>query len=402
VPRITEGISSLRVGASDVRAHYRLGRVLGCGTYSQVRECFRRSDGQRFAVKLVDKRCLHRKKQLKDEIAALARVKHPYVVEVEEVFESEDFLEIVMEYAAGGELFDRIASAGVYSERHASEVMEKLVSALDYLHSNYIIHRDIKPENILLIDEDSDINVKMSDFGVAKIFEDSSSTDASPLETDSEMEDSNTVELLRADSDLDEGEKMDVPIRLGGRRLRAYSRCGSDQYTAPEVHHGDGYDEKVDVWSLGVVMYILLCGSPPLSDMEAHIISGSWRPRFREPQWEGISLAARDLVSALLHMDARQRPSAAQILKHPWIKHRGQTTNAVPFSTPFKQSLDQYIRKRRLSDRDCAKLLGLSPPARKPRRPSGPSTDSDSPDAEDIENLSRQNAIIMDRFSSDL
>jgi serine/threonine protein kinase len=118
----------------------------------------------------------------------------------------------------GGELFERIVQVGVYSERQAAEIVANLLSALNYLHSCNILHRDIKPENILLASHDS-AEVKLSDFGIAKVLE-------------------------------EEGEDA-------RSRGRAYTSCGTDYYVAPEVLKGEGYDNKVDLWSLGVVVYIM-------------------------------------------------------------------------------------------------------------------------------------------------
>lgn len=118
----------------------------------------------------------------------------------------------------GGELFERIVQVGVYSERQAAEIVANLLSALNYLHSCNILHRDIKPENILLASHDS-AEVKLSDFGIAKVLE-------------------------------EEGEDA-------RSRGRAYTSCGTDYYVAPEVLNGEGYDNKVDLWSLGVVVYIM-------------------------------------------------------------------------------------------------------------------------------------------------
>ena len=213
-----------------------------------------------------------------------------------------------MEFAAGGELFDRIVERGVYSERQAAEVVTRVLEALVYLHSHNIIHRDIKPENLLLAGKDSDVEVKLSDFGVVAILE------AVEVERANSVASESVGGGGLADDSLAGGGgggggglsgRSRIPsgsVAPGGRG-RAFTAVGSDTYTAPEMLRGDGYDERVDLWSTGVVLYILLCGFPPFQDNQFEWCEGQSRRRlvFPEEHWSGISEAAKvRAIEALL------------------------------------------------------------------------------------------------------
>ncbi|ETI43889.1 CAMK/CAMK1 protein kinase, variant 3 [Phytophthora nicotianae CJ01A1] len=150
---------------------YDVGDLIGRGAFSLVYLCRRKETQQIFAVKVINKALCVKKKTLRDEITVLLRVKHANIISLEEVYESDQELLLVMERVTGGELFDRIVRVGVYSERQAAEIVTNVLQALNYLHSCHILHRDIKPENILLASGDSS-DVKLSDFGIAKILED--------------------------------------------------------------------------------------------------------------------------------------------------------------------------------------------------------------------------------------
>ncbi|RLN56413.1 hypothetical protein BBJ28_00017448 [Nothophytophthora sp. Chile5] len=163
------------------------------GAFSLVYLCRRKETQKIFAVKVINKALCVKKKSLRDEITVLLRVKHANIISLEEVYESDQELLLVMERVTGGELFDRIVRVGVYSERQAAEIITNVLQALRYLHSCNILHRDIKPENILLASGDSG-EVKLSDFGICKILEDE-----------------------------DDGARS---------RGRAYTSCGTDYYVA--------------------------------------------------------------------------------------------------------------------------------------------------------------------------
>jgi len=185
----------------------------------------------------------------------------------------------VMELVTGGELFDRIVAKGQYTEKDAAKVMFTLCDALGYLHNKGIVHRDLKPENILLATPDNDAAIKIADFGLARMI-------------------SQTTMMKTA--------------------------CGTPGYVAPEVLQNKGYDSgAVDVWSTGVILYILLCGFPPFYEEELpalfdQILKG--RYDFPSPWWDNISKGAKDLVRAMLTVDPKKRITAENVGKNAWIK----------------------------------------------------------------------------------
>lgn len=194
---------------------YEIGKVLGSGTFSTVRLCTHKRTKQKRAVKVIDKRNLEvNTDSLKTEVHILKSVKNPNIVELDAVYESDTKVYLVMELLTGGELFDRIVNKypNGYSERVASNLVKKIVESIAYLHKLGIVHRDLKPENLLYATEDDDSEIKITDFGLAKIA-------------------SGEVMLKTA--------------------------CGTPNYVAPEVLLNQGYDASVDMWSIGVILYIL-------------------------------------------------------------------------------------------------------------------------------------------------
>ncbi|CAH0489115.1 hypothetical protein KXD40_002338 [Peronospora effusa] len=311
---VTQGLTDVH-GVAMFHSLYDVGDLIGRGAFSLVYLCRRKETQQIFAVKVINKALCVKKKTLRDEITVLLRVKHANIISLEEVYESDKELLLVMERVTGGELFDRIVRVGVYSERQAAEIVTNVLDALNYLHSCNILHRDIKPENILLASGDSG-DIKLSDFGIAKILEDE-----------------------------DDGARS---------RGRAYTSCGTDYYVAPEVLNGEGYDSKVDLWSLGVVLYIMqvtvLCGFPPFAEDENGLESVYLKIRsgaldFPHPYWTNVSDGAKDLIRNLLDVSPQDRFSAAQALSHPWIK--GEYSEQ-PLSSAIME-MKRFNQKRRFN-----------------------------------------------------
>jgi len=296
--------------------------------------------------------------RVKDEIRVLMSARHENVVSLHAVYETDEDLRLVVDYVEGGELFDRIVSKTRYSEREAAEVIASLLSAVSFLHERSIVHRDIKPENILLASRDSDTIIKLSDFGLAKVFEDPAVKPA-----------------FAPEQDGGGGDVMDIVVlspKAGGRgRERAYTTLGTDWYIAPEILKGQGYGKQVDLWSvgafflvaaaplcteltggsihlyIGVVTYILLCGFPPFADAQgdmnkvyAKIRAGEFS--FPSPYWDNVSPIAKNLICRFLTVDPDQRITASGALGHPWIATRatslGDDTPLSPHhATMFKR-----------------------------------------------------------------
>eukprot|EP00947_MAST-08B_sp_MAST-8B-sp1_P004925 g4925.t1 len=362
---------------------YQVQKLLGRGSYAVVAEALDTVTGDTVAIKAVDK-AQSLDKQLRLEVDALRLASdHPNVTRLLEVVDAEDskHLYLVQECCFGGELFDRLVDKGTYSEKDASAAFKQLLGALEHLHARGVVHRDLKPENILLQSKDSDVDIKLSDFGVATILQ-----------------------------------------RVKGRRRQvAKTFIGSLLYLAPEIALGAPYTERVDMWSAGIILYCLLAAEPPLNvgTIEEYIqvvgVSGkvadtigrnsasatvpggggggggrggpgggslfggvgeedsfdggggggggrsmsrsqeeivrseaSW-PSFDSEAWADVSPIAKDLVLALLKRDPSQRLTASEALRHPWIAG-GASNRSRPLSQSYATNLRSNlhaIRKRR-------------------------------------------------------
>ena len=200
---------------------YRLKGVLGTGAFSTVREGYHRSNGQvSYAVKCINRKKLSEEDEaaLLDEVSILKEMKHVHIIRLYDFFVEPSTYYLVMERMRGGELFDRIVAKAYYNEKEARDTCRIVLDAVGYCHKNHVAHRDLKPENLLLLSESDDSAVKIADFGFAKkVYEKNSLT----------------------------------------------TQCGTPGYVAPEILEGTPYDERADMWSVGVILYILLGGYPP-------------------------------------------------------------------------------------------------------------------------------------------
>jgi serine/threonine protein kinase len=350
----------------------------------------RKGTQEKFAVKIIMKHELLRERRLLSELLLLRKLKHPNIVSLHDIFETDTEIYLVMEYCAGGELFDRVITKKTYSEVDAASITYKLLQALDYLHSKGVIHRDIKPENVLLITEEDDVDVKLSDFGLARILRPISGDSAGSMSNSSSgaglsMSQNSSLEQLHSEiapspdlqfytSQLNpaahpppsggggggvgvggaplSSSPLPSPSARSRLRSRAYTRVGSDYYTAPEVELGLGYSTPVDVWSLGVVLYILLCGFPPFSDGEYSDVE------FPESHWSEISGGAKDLIRQLLLLDDKARPTAADALQHPWITGRSHSSSVARL--PHEEMMRFVKQKRRYSQMNDGAAGGAS------------------------------------------
>lgn len=270
---------------------YTVSKVLGRGATGEVRLGFRIPDLHRVAIKIICKRTnstisSKEASQVLNEVKILQSVSHPCVINLEDVIDTKDFLFIVLELAEGGELFDKIIERTKMNEVEAKLHFFQIASAIKYLHSKNICHRDLKPENVLLCTvDDANPIVKITDMGLSKL-----------------------VDL--------------------GTVLKTF--CGTPQYIAPEVVTSAGmqdstYTMKVDCWSMGVILYILLSGTPPFSEdrkcglnLRTQILQANYQ--FYPQLFDTISSQAKDLITKLLKASPDERISAEDILKHPWLQ----------------------------------------------------------------------------------
>ncbi|KAI4346390.1 hypothetical protein L6164_007288 [Bauhinia variegata] len=264
-----------------LRDHYLLGTKLGQGHWGTTYLCTHKPSGKLYACKSIPKRKLLCKEDYDDvwrEIQIMHHLsEHPNVVRIQGTFEDSVFVHLVMELCAGGELFDRILQKGHYSEREAVKLIKTIVGVVEACHSLGVMHRDLKPENFLFdISSGDDAKMKAIDFGLSAFYK-------------------------------------------PGQCFRDV--VGSAYYIAPEVlckHYGP----EVDVWSAGVILYILLCGVPPFwAETETGIFKQILHGKldFESEPWPSISESAKNLITRMLERDPTKRISAHEVLCHPWI-----------------------------------------------------------------------------------
>lgn len=251
-----------------------------------------RDSGELRAVKIIKKKALaeDERKKLKNEAEILRKLDHPNIIKLYEIFEDKKYYYIITEFLTGGELFEKITDEdfyGDFTEKDAANIMQQVFRGINYCHSNNIVHRDLKPENLLLessvttenLGGKKSMKIKIIDFGTSQEFE------------------------------VNSKKKME-------------ERYGTPYYIAPDVLN-KSYNEKCDVWSLGVILYILLVGYPPFNGSDdKKIIDAVKKGKFTldEPEWDDVSEEAVDLVKRCLTYDPDKRTSASEALDHVWFK----------------------------------------------------------------------------------
>ncbi|KAE9463285.1 hypothetical protein C3L33_04806, partial [Rhododendron williamsianum] len=286
----------------DVRSVYTIGKELGRGQFGVTHLCTDKATGEQFACKTIAKRKLVNKEDIEDVRREVQIMHHLTgqlnIVELKGEYEDKQSVHLVMELCAGGELFDRIIAKGHYTERAAASLLRTIVQIVHTCHSMGVIHRDLKPENFLLLNKQEDSPLKATDFGLSVFFK--------------------------------EGEVFKDIV-------------GSAYYIAPEVLKRK-YGPEVDIWSIGVMLYILLCGVPPFwAESEQGIFNAILRANvdFTTDPWPSISPAAKDLVRKMLNSDPKQRLTAKQVLSHPWIKEDGEAPD-TPLDNAVLERLKQF------------------------------------------------------------
>ncbi|DAZ96083.1 TPA: hypothetical protein N0F65_005861 [Lagenidium giganteum] len=274
------GATNGPVNPNGFEENYTLGKTIGSGTFSVVREAIHKPTGQRYAIKCIKREGLVAEdiEALKTEVAILKEMNHPNIMILHDFFQEEKYYYLVTEFMAGGELFDRIVEKSYYSEREARDLVKLLLEAIKYCHDADIVHRDLKPENLLLTSKDDDASIKLADFGFAK------------------------------------------KIEFDGEGL--VTACGTPGYVAPEILEGHPYGKSVDIWSIGVITYILLCGYPPFHDDNHNALFKKIKKgkfQYDSPYWDHVSDEAKDLINKMLVVNPAERATAAQLLEHRWV-----------------------------------------------------------------------------------
>jgi calcium-dependent protein kinase len=234
---------------------------------------------KKFAVKNISKAYLHespmRITSLVSEIDIMREISHHHIISLHKVYESSSTISLVMDYLPAGDFFQRLQHKNRFPEAVAAHFMTNLLEALRYLHAKHITHRDLKPENILMTSKDNDFDFKICDLGLSCISKDE--------------------QILR---------------------------CGSPGYIAPEILNRQPYSNKVDVFSSGAILYILLCGNSPFRGKDAYDVlrkNKECKIKVHKKPWNRVSDLGIDFVKRLMDPDPRCRLSADEALRHPWI-----------------------------------------------------------------------------------
>jgi calcium-dependent protein kinase len=284
----------------DITDNYVFIKELGAGSSGKVYKIRSKLTGEYRACKRIDKRNIKEKdkEQFITEIDLLRAADHQNIAKLYEIYEDQIYIYLIMEECLGGELFTQLAArseAGkYYSEKEAAKIFKQLMSSVNYCHTHGICHRDIKPENILFSSSDEDSAIKLIDFGLSKI-----------------VMTSNKEKCLMS------------------------SVVGTLYYIAPEVLNCK-YNEKCDIWSVGVILFIMLSGNLPFSGKSHQEVMQNITDKnysFSSPEWQKVSQQAKELISWMLN-DLDERPSSQDILYHPWV------TELAPYSSDELLNVD--------------------------------------------------------------
>ncbi|XP_010550030.1 PREDICTED: SNF1-related protein kinase catalytic subunit alpha KIN10 isoform X2 [Tarenaya hassleriana] len=280
-------------GMELITLNYKLGRTLGIGSFGRVKIAEHALTGHKVAIKILNRRkikSMEMEEKVRREIKILRLFMHPHLIRLYEVIETPTDIYVVMEYVNSGELFDYIVEKGRLQEDEARNFFQQIISGVEYCHRNMVVHRDLKPENLLL---DSKCNVKIADFGLSNIMRD-------------------------------------------GHFLK--TSCGSPNYAAPEVISGKLYaGPEVDVWSCGVILYALLCGTLPFDDENIpNLFKKIKGGIYTLPSH--LSPGARDLIPRMLVVDPMKRMTIPEIRQHPWFQAHLPRYLAVPPPDTIQQA----------------------------------------------------------------
>jgi len=282
---------------------YSIKGKLGRGNFAVVRKVQRRSDGKYFAAKIITKKTLKPKdvSLLAKEVKILEMLKHPNINKMIETFDTKHHLYIVLELLEGENLFENIVHRKVYLEKDAANVIKQVARACDYMHERGIIHRDLKPENLVYLDKRFE-QICVTDFGLSKY--------------------------------MDHNESV------------TKTACGTPAFVAPEVLRQEMYGTEVDMWSLGTILYIMLCGYPPFVEKNLPALYKAIRKgkvKFNKPYWDKVSTSAKNCVKSLLELDIKKRLTPAGLLKHNWITANVFSTNNLFDAEGYDKRFKRYL-----------------------------------------------------------
>ncbi|KAK6589771.1 calmodulin-domain kinase 1 [Cryptosporidium xiaoi] len=298
-------------GSGTFAEKYSITCMLGKGSFGEVLKCKDRVTNNEYAVKVISKASAKNKdtSAILREVELLKKLDHPNIMKLFEILEDSTSFYIVGELYTGGELFDEIIKRKRFSEQDAARIISQVFSGITYMHKNNVVHRDLKPENILLESKERDCDIKIIDFGLSTFFQ---------------------------------------------QNTKMKDRIGTAYYIAPEVLRGT-YDEKCDIWSAGVILYILLSGTPPFYgkneyDILKRVETGKYA--FDLPQWRSVSDDAKDLIRKMLTFHPSMRISATQCLEHPWIqKYSSEITTIkdLPSLESAMTNIRQFQAEKKLA-----------------------------------------------------
>ena len=264
---------------SDLEEDYVIIKEIGIGNSAKVYLAQDIQELKEYAIKSINKEAIISNSRsisaLINEIKVMRRLNHPFLITLYRVYENEKYIHLILDYVPGGDLFHRILEKNIFPEDKASIFMRNLLEAMDYMHSMNVVHRDLKPENILMLNDKSDFEFKIADFGLAC--------------------DATEEQLLR---------------------------CGSPGYVAPEILKKRSYGKKVDIFSAGIILYVILSSRAPFygkTTREILVRNKECKLYFQDKYWKNVSQEGIDCVLILTDSNPETRPSARLALKHAWF-----------------------------------------------------------------------------------
>ncbi|OMJ75609.1 hypothetical protein SteCoe_25229 [Stentor coeruleus] len=297
----------ITTSSESFHKYYVTKAVIGEGGYGQVKEVIEIETGVHRAAKSVSISCMKTEEieTIHQEVEILKYLDHPGIIKIYDVYKDSNFIHIITELCTGGELFDAIVKKGNLTENEAAKYMFDIVSIIKYMHEAGIMHRDLKPDNLIFEDRSENSRLKLIDFGASIKFS-----------------------------------KGEIQSNL----------VGTPYYIAPEVINGK-YNEKCDIWSIGIIMYIMLCGSPPFQGKTNDEIYKKIRldeVNFSKKVWFGVSACAKKLVRKMLNKDPAKRISIGELYYDPWINTRAK--NLVPDRTLATKSLINLTKFKKINN----------------------------------------------------